>query len=367
MALPILQSIRTELPEIQLAYTYFSPSAEKFAASLDVDFRDYLPFDSRSSTYKALEAIRPTAIVFSKLDVWPTLVSQAKSRNIMLGLTSASLPESSSRTKGLSAKLTRHSYALLDRVGASSTGDKLRLIAAGVKPENITVTGDTRYDQAWSRAHQEPQNKDIVTALASNSDSPFTLVAGSTWPSDEEHLLPAWEKFKKIDPYARLIIAPHEILSDHISQLELWAKKCNFKSVTLSNSSSADLATADLVIVNRIGVLADLYKVANVAYVGGGFHNKGLHSLVEPAVFHIPTIIGPLHSSSRDAGIMIAAGGVKSVMDYGSFAATLDDIYQNSHVSETMQRAMTEIVDNELGATERSVSLVKKLLIEQLY
>src|SRR5690242_15181591 len=151
-ARPVLQLARQRHGELQLAYTHFSPSAESFARSLDVDFRDYLPFDSAEDARVALEALRPTALVFSKLDVWPTLTSQSHSLGVSLGLISATLARESTRRSRLAVALLEEAYGLLDAVGAIDADDAERLVQLGVRRDVITVTGDTRYDQVWQRA-----------------------------------------------------------------------------------------------------------------------------------------------------------------------------------------------------------------------
>ena len=121
-ARPVLELARERAREWQLAYTYYSPSAERFAASLDVDFRDVLPFDVTADVRTALDALDPGALVFSKLDVWPTLAREASHRGVALGLISATLAPGSRRRRGVAAALLRDAYARLDRVGAISAG-----------------------------------------------------------------------------------------------------------------------------------------------------------------------------------------------------------------------------------------------------
>src|SRR5947208_16275727 len=99
-ARPVLERLRQRRPDAQLAYTWFSPSALTFAAKLDVDFRDYLVLDTTSDALAAIDALRPSALIFSKLDVWPNLVVAARKRGVPLGMISATLSESSSRRSG---------------------------------------------------------------------------------------------------------------------------------------------------------------------------------------------------------------------------------------------------------------------------
>ena len=213
-ARPILELARSRRPDVQLAFTHFSPSALAFARELDVDFRDYLPFDTAGDARVALAALRPTALVFSKLDVWPVITREAHARGVRLGLVSATLSRGSSRRSRTATALLRDAYAALEVVGAIDAADADRLVQLGVRPQSIVVTGDTRYDQVWLRA-QRVDRASPMLAAAAQSDRP-TIVAGSTWPADEAVLLPAFAALRAAACRARLIIAPHEPTLDHV-------------------------------------------------------------------------------------------------------------------------------------------------------
>src|SRR5205085_6051842 len=115
-ARPVLELARQRRPDLQLAYTHFSPSATSFARGLDVDFRDYLPFDTPGDARVALEALAPTALVFSKLDVWPVITREAKANGVRLGMISATLSRGSSRRSRTATALLRDAYAALEVV-----------------------------------------------------------------------------------------------------------------------------------------------------------------------------------------------------------------------------------------------------------
>jgi 3-deoxy-D-manno-octulosonic-acid transferase len=355
MALPILQSVRRALPAVQIAYTFYSPSAETLARQMNADFADYLPFDSASSARMALDALDPTAIVFTKADVWPALVREASGQGVRLALVSASIPASSRRASGMGFMLTHDAYGALDAIGAASTDDAERIVAAGARPGRVRVTGDTRYDQAWARAHTAPRNTETVSRLAGARPA---LVAGSTWRSDERELLPAWRDLQRTVSGARLIIAPHELADAHLLSITNWAQSASL-SVAGLNDATAD---TDVVIVDRMGVLADLYALATVAYVGGGFHGAGLHSLVEPAVFRAPTIVGPNNASSRDAAMMLAAGGAISVDGAAQLARVLSRLMTDDAERAACAEAIGSVVASELGAVDRSFEIIRELL-----
>jgi 3-deoxy-D-manno-octulosonic-acid transferase len=216
-ALPVLTELRTRHPEIQLAYTFFSPSAEKFASLVGADFHDYLPFDTAGAADAAIRALRPNAIVFSKLDVWPLLVERARHAQVKLGMLSATIPASSMRRSRVARLALGEAYSYLDAVGAISDGDAIRLIEAGVQPDRVIVTGDTRYDQAWQKAQSKTDTRDAL--LAPLTSTRFTLVAGSTWPSDEERLFAAWVEVKKRHGDVRMIVAPHELPEERLASI----------------------------------------------------------------------------------------------------------------------------------------------------
>lgn len=356
-ALPVIERFRAAHPDAQLVYTYFSPSAERFAGTVGADFHDYLPFDNAIDTTAVLDAIRPTAIIFSKLDVWPILVEEAAARGVRLGLLSATVPESSMRRSALALLALRDAYRSLDVVGAISPGDAERLLEMGALGDRVSVTGDARYDQVWARATAPCKARDDL--VARYHDERATLVAGSTWPSDEERLLPAWIKLRREADAIRLIIAPHELTSSHLASIEKWARD---NSLTLSRTSDSEARRTDVLLVDQYGILGDIYALAGTSYVGGGFHSAGLHSMLEPAAFGAPVLIGPMHPDNRDARLLVAGGGAVRCPGPGDITARLLAWLRNPPVHKRASLAARRVVEAGLGAAERSAELVEKLL-----
>lgn len=354
-ARPVLELMRRRHPDVQLAYTHFSPSAESFARSLDVDFRDFLPFDSEGNARGAIDALRPTAIVFSKLDVWPTLTAVAHSLGIRLGLVSATLASGSSRRSRFAAALLHDAYAALDRVGAIDAADADRLVTLGVSPTAIVVTGDTRYDQVWARARGVDRGGAFLRRLAS---SRLTIVAGSTWPADDAVLLPAFAAVRRAVAGARLVIAPHEPTAAHLEPIERWATREGLRLDRLNDATGE----TEVVLVDRVGVLGDLYALADIAFVGGGFHDAGLHSVLEPAAFGVPVLFGPRHTMSRDAGLLIRHRGARSAGDLSALAAALTEWSIDRADRAAAGEHALATVRGGLGAAARSLAVVESLL-----
>jgi len=353
-ARPILELARSRRPDLQIAYTHFSPSAAAFARSLDVDFTDYLPFDTPGDARAALDALQPTALVFSKLDVWPMITREARDRDVRLGLVSATLARGSSRRSLGAGALLRDAYAALDVVGAIDEADADRLVQLGVRPQTITVTGDTRYDQVWARAQAVDRESPLLRRLRGSA----IIVAGSTWPSDEAVLLQAFEALRRADIDARLVIAAHEPTKKHVAELLAWAGRASLRADRLDDATS----DTDIVVVDRVGVLGDLYALADVAFVGGGFHAAGLHSVLEPAAFGAPVLFGPRFQDSRDAALLVQRHGGASVADAAEAERRLRFWITDPTARRDAGDFARALVRSGVGAAERSFALVDRLL-----
>jgi len=302
-----------------------------------------------------LDALRPDAIVFSKLDVWPTLVREASRRGVPLGLVSATLAATSSRRSGPAAGLLRPAYGRLDRVGAIDVDDAERLVTLGVRRDAIEVTGDTRYDQVWDRARRARPDSPLLAPLG--ADRP-TLVVGSSWPADEEVVLGAWTAVLGSVATARIIVAPHEPTAAHLKPIEEWAARAGLGIARLDRADPG----SDVVLVDRVGVLGELYALADVAYVGGGFHAAGLHSVLEPAAYGAPVLFGPRWQGSRDAGLLEQCQGGAPVSDERELARQLVLLLGDATVRADRGARARSMVESGLGAAERSYDLVRSLL-----
>jgi 3-deoxy-D-manno-octulosonic-acid transferase len=149
----------------------------------------------------------------------------------------------------------------------------------------------------------------------------------------------------------------------HLTPIIDWARTAGVSCATMAQAEADRTAAAsDVIIVDRVGVLGDLYALADVAFVGGGFHAAGLHSVIEPAAFGAPVLFGPGHDMSREAGLLLAAGGARVVRNASDTAVALQEWLLAASARQLAGAAARAVVQTELGATERSVRLVQRLL-----
>jgi len=353
----VIEAFRALRPDAQVAYTFFSPSAEAFARAVPADFADYLPLDAAGEVRRALDALRPDVLAFSKYDVWPVLTREAKARGVRLLLLSATLPAAAGRLRAPSRALLGPAYARLDAVAAISEEDAERFGRLGVPPERRSVMGDARFDQVWARARAADRASPLLAPFGGFAGT--TLVAGSTWPEDERHLLPAVAALRKSGSALRLILVPHEPTEVHLAASE---RRLDALGLAHARLSSPDAPSADVVLVDRVGALGELYALADLAYVGGGFGSAGLHSVLEPAAFGVPVIFGPRHSNAREAAELVAAGGAFETATAEALERTLGglaDIYEVRIAAGAKARGYVEA---RVGAAARGAELVLEML-----
>lgn len=355
----VVEAFRERQPNAQIAYTFFSPSAEGFARSVRADFADYLPLDLPRDVRRALGALRPAVIAFSKTDVWPVLTREAASRGVRLAMLSGTLPAASSRLRGPARALLAPAYGRLDAVAAISADDAERFGALGVPAGRRGVMGDARFDQVWARAAAADRDSALLRPFAGFGG--VTLVAGSTWPADEERLIPALARLRTADHPLRLIVVPHEPTPAHLARSTELLGAAGFAPVQRLSQIEAGAAPGRTVLVDRVGVLGDLYALADVAYVGGGWGTAGLHSVLEPAAFGAPVLFGPRHANAREAAALIHAGGAVELPE-DAIDLRIAPLFADATRRRAAGDAAHAYVHENLGAAERGAGLIEALL-----
>jgi 3-deoxy-D-manno-octulosonic-acid transferase len=345
----------------QWAFTHFSPSAESLAGRMPVDWAGYLPWDVEFEVTRALAALQPAVIAFTKTEVWPVLSRTAAAWGVPTALLAATLPESSSRMGFAAGRTLRPSMQRLRLVAAIAADDASRFVESGVPDGVVRVTGDPGIDSALRRSR--------AADPASPHLRPFdehprpTLVAGSTWPADEAVLLPALTAVRARRRELRLVIAPHEPHADHVAALVGELRGEGWDTATLAEiESDRSMDGIDAVVVDRVGVLAELYTIGAMAYVGGGFHDAGLHSVLEPAAASIPTLFGPRHRNARAAGELLGTGAAAEVGDARALEGVVSGWLDDDAGRAEAGRAAESWIETHSGAAERTAAALLELV-----
>jgi len=286
-AKPVIRQLKAENPNCKILVTYFSPSVESsLKNNQDVDFFCPTPWDTLRSWQEFLDYHQPQALLIARTDLWPMMLFAAKKARVPSLLFSRSVNPNRGT---LQIAASRFLLRLVDTIFCVSEEDRRLLIGSGLAENKIHSAGDTRYDQCFHRL----QNPQVLKPLK-NFYLP-TLVAGSTWSADEAILLPA---IAKLMTSMSFIIAPHEPSESHLQKLESSLKKmglsfCRYSSVHQWNPEQ-------VLIIDQVGILADLYSWSSFAFVGGSM-DRSVHSVMEPLAQGLLTFVGPKHSNSREA------------------------------------------------------------------
>lgn len=289
-AKPLIRWLRQHSPMTSIVLTYFSPSALRLIDGLAVDDILPLPFDRSKDMRDFLDRVRPCLVLIARTDVWPELVHLCRIRKIPVVLFSATFSKPLSRKFWLSRILDRWRFSNLRLVAPVSVEDEINFKSLRLMTPTV-VLGDTRYEQVLHRL-KDPKKIPFNSA----KDSRFTGVLGSTWFEDDQVWIDTLAQPDLRQKY-RWIWVPHEVSLRQIRELMDQLKTSGF---TVEKLSDIETWRSDILIVDRTGLLAELYRRADLAFVGGSYQAK-VHSVMEALAAGCPVVLGPYCENNREA------------------------------------------------------------------
>jgi 3-deoxy-D-manno-octulosonic-acid transferase len=314
--LPVMEKMREHYPEHKIVLTFFSPSGYEIRKNTNTaDLVVYLPLDTKANARKFVQLVHPDITFFIKYEFWPNYLNELKKAGNPVYLISGLFRENQAFFKWYGG-FYRKALKAFSHFFVQYESSKLLLQKAGFT--NVTISGDTRYD----RVSKILERDNHLPFIEEFSNGRLTVVAGSTWPKDEEMLA----AFLNSTSNVKFIIAPHTIGQEHIAEIKNGITK---KVLLFSEMENKSLADYDVFIIDTIGILGKIYSYADIAYVGGGFGTAGLHNILEPAAFGVPVIIGPNHQKFPEAVALVHMGGCIAVKDKREVEGALALLVQN--------------------------------------
>ncbi len=353
---PFLRELKSAHPDLKIVVLFFSPSGfENVKDFSAVDLFTYSPHECIISVWRFMKIIRPTVWIIAKHDVWPNQVWMTDWFHIPLLLINASLHRQSSRLFWINRGFHREIYRYFTRILTISHADEINFSQL-VDEKKLVVVGDTKYDQVLFRRDESKKLEIIPREIFT---SRWIFIAGSTWPEDQFHLLPAFKTLAKTYKDLLFIICPHEPTDAHLEEIiEFLSPEKVIKLSEIQNYNDEKL-----ILIDRIGVLANLYSIAKVAYVGGSFR-QNIHNVLEAAVYEIPVLFGPVNQNSYEAQLLKTQRGGWEVRQSQDIITLIEKFYLNDvYRRETGIKAYRVVMEN-CGATSRSVEIIQKYLVE---
>lgn len=330
---PLIEKIKKQHPEYKIILTFFSPSGYEVCKNYEhADYVFYLPYDSKSNAKTFIEMVNPDKIIFIKYEFWVNFLNTIKEKNIECYLVSAVFKNHHPFFKWY-GKIFIKSLSAFKTLFVQDK-NSLQLLKS-INVNNVQICGDTRFD----RVTEIKNNFKPITEIEKFKGKNKLIIAGSTWPGDEDLILQSFKELNFTD--TKLIIVPHDIEDTLIKDT---VAKLNKHELTYCLFTENINENAQVLVLNTIGILSRSYRYANLAYIGGGFGN-GIHNCLEPAVYGIPiTFYGNDFSKYNEAVDLInmkVAVNVNSVEElkrtWKNFLAS-----QNSETSEKLQVYFSE-------------------------
>ena len=376
---PVIEKLRSKYPDSKLLLTFFSPSGYEVRKNYaGADWVFYLPMDGPENAKRFLEIVNPSLVIFVKYEFWYYYLKEIRSNNIPLLLISALFRENSVFFKWYGG-LQRKMLFFFDHLFVQNEISKNLLDSIGLADKS-SVCRDTRFDRVIEIAEQFTSIAVIEKFVGNNR----IIVAGSTWPGDELVLKKTIATIN--DPSLKLIIAPHEINKEHITEVQrLFPGSILFSELANDNKQLPSViangvkqdneqlatdnkeeaagnrqpATGNILIIDNIGMLSRLYKYGFITYIGGGF-GKGIHNTLEAAVYGKPVLFGPAYHKFQEAIDLINAGGAFSINNAEDCVVIIKRLIKDDSAYTSSCEKSKRYVYANRGATEKILNYIQE-------
>lgn len=342
---PLIEKLKAQHPEYKICLTFFSPSGYKVRKDYPLaDIVTYIPYDTSSDLKLFIDILSPEKAIFIKYEIWLNTLFYLKEKNIPTYLISAIFRPTQVFFKfyGSIFREALHCYSWIF-VQNEESFDLLK----GVGIDRLSIAGDTRTDRVWDiKNHAKDDALVEAFVTEAHTQGQKVMMIGSSWEEDEKVYLPALSQNNKW----RAIIVPHEITEKHIKSIRDSVPSGMTVVLHTENPTIEALKDAQILVVDRMGLLSSLYKYTDIAYIGGGF-GRGIHNTLEAAVYGCPILFGPNHHKFMEAKALLSCGAAFSVSSTEDVAGHLKLLFDDNTRKNIGSKA-EEYIQSNLGSTD---------------
>lgn len=341
-ALPLIQHYKTL--NYQILVSFFSPSGYELRKNhKDIDYAVYLPFDTPQNANDFLNIWQPDLIFMVKYEFWFHFLKAIQKRNIPAYLISGVFREDQLFYRPIIGPyfkkyLNSFTFFFLQDDNSAKHLKKLGY-------SNYIVSGDTRFDRVAQHLKEEKDLSTIKNFV--QQDERKVLILGSSWPAEEKMCLAILPQI--ITKY-KVIIAPHDISSNHLQQIQHW-----FKDYGVQLHSTATNKASDLLIIDHIGSLSYAYQYADIAFIGGAF-GSGLHNILEAIIWGKPICFGPKHHKFNEAEKSIAFGLAKEIKNANELLNAIQETSLKG--SDYYQNKALQFIEKNKNASQKIIKQI---------
>ncbi len=348
MGRPVLEAFKVQYPNYKILLTFFSPSGYEIRKNYNgADYIFYLPSDSKENAARFVEICKPTLAIFVKYEFWHYYLQTLKTNDIPLLLISAVFRQDQLFFKQY-GEFFKKDLACFRHFFVQNK-ESLDLLKT-IEITNATISGDTRFDRVVEIA----KNWQPIPLIEQFCQDNSVFVAGSTWAEDENCFAP----FVLAHPEIKHIIVPHDISDERVNDcLKKFPTAIRFSQY----KNEPEKTNANILIIDNIGMLSRLYRYATVTYVGGAWGTKGIHNILEAAVFGKPVLFGPYFEKNYEAQELIYAGGGFSSSEPNALVPQLTTLFSNTEILQKSSEAAGNFVQKRTGATDIVMNYIGQL------
>ena len=346
---PIMEKTKELFPDYKLIVTFFSPSGfEVKKNSTLANTIIYLPIDTVSNAKKFIELAHPSLAIFIKYEFWPNYLFQLKEKKILTFLVSGLFRKDQIFFKPYGGFMRKVLNSFDHFFVQDETSKKL---LNNINIKETTVSGDTRFDRVSNQLLQD-NNLTFISEFKQNN---LCIVCGSTWPEDEAVLI---DYINKASDDVKFIIAPHEI---NASKIESFRKNIQKQSSLFSKKEETNISEYNVLIIDIVGLLTKIYSHADIAYIGGGMGDTGLHNILEPATFGVPIVIGNRFEKFPEAKELKELKGLFSISNAAECSEILKKLVTDKNARIESGKIAKKFIENNKGATNTTMNYIKQL------
>jgi len=338
--LPVLEKLKENYPDHKILVTFFSPSGYEnvIKKKHSADVICYLPFDRKNIIKDFVSQFNVELFFTVKYDYWYNLLAELKSKGTKIYVVSALFYERQSFFTSYGKWFVKQLQENIDWFFHQTPFSMA--LAKSVGLTNSSVAGDTRFDRVKQLRVRDNHVEYINTFI----DGKQTVVFGSSWQAEEKIAATVFRKNADL----KLIIAPHDLKRvEHLKSI--FPDALVYSEI---NNTEAAVKESQILIIDSIGLLSKLYSYADIAVVGGGFHDAGLHNILEAATFGIPVVFGNHYKKNPEADDLIAAEGGKSFSEENAAADFILFLLNNKEELEAMSHNAGKFVEEKPNSTE---------------
>jgi 3-deoxy-D-manno-octulosonic-acid transferase len=357
--------LKRRYPRLRLYLSTTTMAGQQVAkASLRhlVDGVFYFPFDWMFTIRRTLNLVRPRLFVMMETEIWPNLLHACRKRGVKTAVINGRISARSYPRYKLIRPFFRRVLADVDRFCMQSEESAHRLKDLGADPGRVTVTGSLKFDSLElpaSTAHGKPRER--VLRFFRLSAHRTVLVAGSTMRGEETAVLHAFAKIKATQTHAIAIIAPRQ--PERFGEVERLSREAGFVTIRRSELPIDAEPRADVVVLDTIGELAQLYQLATAVFVGGSLADYGGHNILEPAIFGKPIVFGPHMQNFREiAETFVANDAAIQVQTERELDAAILSLMRDPVHRARLGAAARALVEANRGAKDKTLAVLGELL-----